>query len=111
MVETFRLCKDKRKTVATKHFSDLVAVRFAINGQTTDLESMELLTPRPLIIVWQIFCLSTVVLFVIALILILTSKRMNAGTKVVWLLGTMCLPVLGPILLLVALRSRRADQG
>jgi hypothetical protein len=88
--------------------TDLIP-RFAIDSQTTDLESMELLTPGPLIIIWQIFCLGTIVLFVIALTLILTSKRMDAGRKALWFLGIMSLPVLGPMLLFVAFK--RGDRA
>lgn len=83
--------------------------RFAIDSQTTDLKSMELRTPGPSIIIWQIFCLATIVLFVIALIRILKSKRMDADRKVVWLLVTMCLPVLGPILMFAAFK--RGDRA
>jgi hypothetical protein len=48
--------------------------------------------------VWQIFAGISLLLFVISFILI--NKKLRDQEKILWLLGTVLLPILGPVLFL-----------
>jgi hypothetical protein len=51
--------------------------------------------------VWNLLLLVQSVLFIIALITILVSRRYTGGGKFIWVLLVFVLPVLGPIVWLV----------
>jgi hypothetical protein len=55
-------------------------------------------TVGQLIMIWQSFILVALITFVIAWVMILTSKSIEPSQKLVWLLGTLFLPVIGPII-------------
>lgn len=71
---------------------------------------MELLTPGTPLIIWQLFFLATILLVLVSWTLIFTAKRMEPTRKIIWLAGTLFLPVVGPILLFFSLSAlRRVD--
>jgi hypothetical protein len=70
---------------------------------------MELISPGLGLIVWQMFVLLTVILFIVSWASLLTSKTLNSRNKLSWLLGTLFLPILGPILFFVFAKRIRND--
>ena len=61
---------------------------------------MDIEIPQPVLIIWQIFAGISLLLFIISFIFILINKKLRDNEKILWLLGTVLLPVLGPILFL-----------
>jgi len=61
---------------------------------------MDIEIPQPVLIIWQIFAGISLLLFIISFIFILVNKKLRDNEKILWLLGTVLLPVLGPILFL-----------
>ncbi|WP_162427791.1 PLDc N-terminal domain-containing protein [Pontibacter pudoricolor] len=59
---------------------------------------METVTPDIGLIFWQMVIFSGLPLFLISWIMILVTKRLDATNKLVWLIGTLFLPVIGPLL-------------
>lgn len=59
---------------------------------------MDLGTVSQLIMIWQSFILVALISFAIAWVKLLTSKSIESSQKLVWLLGTLFLPVIGPII-------------
>ena len=72
---------------------------------------MELLTPSPFLMVWQLTMLVALILFLVSWVIILLTKKMGSSNKLAWLLGTLFLPVVGPILFLLRFRSLRKRQA
>lgn len=70
---------------------------------------MELLTPDTTIVVFQLAIAASWILFAIAWILILTHRAADATTKIVWLLGTLFLPIMGPVIYFVQRLSGKAS--
>lgn len=64
---------------------------------------MELLTPGTSLMVWQLFWLVTILLVLVSWVLILTTRKIEPTRKLIWLLATFFLPVVGPILLFFSL--------
>lgn len=63
--------------------------------------------PPILIFIWQLFAGVSLVLFVLSFIFILINKNLPYREKILWLLGTLLLPILGPILFLTLGRHGR----
>jgi len=61
---------------------------------------MNLDIPYFLVVLWQIFAGISLALFIISFVFIFTNKVLNDKEKILWLLGTVLLPILGPILFL-----------
>jgi Phospholipase_D-nuclease N-terminal len=61
--------------------------------------------------VWNLLLLVQSVLFIIALITILVSRRYTGGGKFIWVLLVFVLPVLGPIVWLVWGKRAQFRQG
>lgn len=59
---------------------------------------MELVTPNIGLIFWQMVTFSGIPLFLISWIMILVTKRLDGTNKLVWLIGTLFLPVIGPLI-------------
>lgn len=53
-----------------------------------------------LISVWQVFAGISLALFILSFVLILVNKKLPNREKILWLLGALLLPILGPILFL-----------
>ena len=71
---------------------------------------MEILAPGSALVVWQSFYLVAILLVLLSWVLILTAKTIEPTKKLIWLLGTLFLPVIGPVLLFFSLSAlRRAD--
>jgi hypothetical protein len=66
---------------------------------------MDLLTPRYGLILFQLTILITILLFITSWITILLAKRLESGKKLVWLLGTLFLPVIGPLAFFILLKN------
>ena len=54
--------------------------------------------PSALIELWQIFAGISLVFFLVSFVFILANKKLGNQEKILWLLGTVLLPILGPIL-------------
>ena len=59
---------------------------------------MDLLTPGIGLIVWQVITLLALIFFIGAWVMILTDARWDNQRKLIWLLATFCLPILGALL-------------
>ncbi len=66
---------------------------------------MELLTPDNFLIIWSSFYLVTILLVLLSWTLILTAKKIDPTKKLIWLLGTLYLPLVGPIFLFFSLKK------
>lgn len=66
---------------------------------------MELVSAQTGVIIWQIFIAFHVILFMTAWTMILLSSRLNAPYTLAWMLGTLLLPVLGPVIFFMRRRS------
>lgn len=56
--------------------------------------------PWVLLELWQIFAGVSLLFFLVSLIFILINKKLGNQEKTLWLLGTVLLPIMGPILFL-----------
>lgn len=61
---------------------------------------MALDIPSWLMLLWQIVGGISLALFLIAFVLILSNKELPNREKMLWLLGSLLLPIVGPILFL-----------
>jgi Phospholipase_D-nuclease N-terminal len=61
--------------------------------------------------VWNLLLLIQSVLFIIALITILVSRRYTGGGKLIWVLLVFVLPVVGPIVWLIWGRRAQFRKG
>lgn len=66
---------------------------------------MELVSAPVSMIIWQMFMLLHVVLFMTAWVMLLGNSRLNAPYTLAWMLGTLFLPVLGPVIFFMRRRS------
>ena len=66
---------------------------------------MELVSAQIGVIIWQIVMSFHVILFMTAWTMILRNSRLNAPYKLAWMLGTLLLPVLGPVIFFMRRRS------
>jgi hypothetical protein len=67
---------------------------------------MELLTPGIGLIIWLlILTLAAFVLFLLSWILIFNNTKIDRTKKMIWLLVTFMLPVIGPVLFLTTLKK------
>ena|GEM_PF-3200501 len=66
---------------------------------------MELLSPDNFLIIWSSFYLVTILLVLLSWTLILTTKKIDPTKKLIWLLGTLYLPLVGPIFLFFSLKK------
>ena len=62
---------------------------------------METVTPDVGLIFWQMVIFSGIPLFLISWIMILVTNRLNSTDKLVWLIGTLFLPIIGPLLFFI----------
>ena len=62
---------------------------------------MELHTPGTGLIIWQLLIFSMIILFVVSWIMILTTKAFDSKARLSWLIGTLLLPIVGPILFFI----------
>ncbi len=62
---------------------------------------MELVAPGTGLILWQTVLLTGILLFIIAWLVILMTNKLNATAKLVWMLGTFFLPIIGPLIFLI----------
>jgi len=66
---------------------------------------MDLVTPSPGLILWQLIVVLSIVLFIVAWIVILITNKLGSTQKIVWLIGTMFLPMFGPLILFIKYSS------
>lgn len=63
--------------------------------------------PPILISMWQIFAGISLALFILSFVFILVNRKLRGRDKMLWLLGTLLLPIAGPILFLTLGRFGR----
>ena len=66
---------------------------------------MELVTPGLGLILWQLIVVLSIVSFIFAWIVILITNKLGSTQKIVWLIGTMFLPMFGPLILFIKYSS------
>lgn len=66
---------------------------------------MELLAPGFGLLLFQLTTLFSIVLFISSWVTILITNRLESNQKLVWLLGTLFPPVIGPILFFISFNS------
>jgi hypothetical protein len=66
---------------------------------------MELLTPGAGLIFWQVMIGAQLLLLLVSWIMILISSKIDPTKKIIWLSGTLFLPVIGPLVFLLSFRS------
>lgn len=72
---------------------------------------MELLMPEIGLLIWAIFCLlTTIVLFLVALVNALKSNFADSITKLMWVLVIVLVPVAGPVIYLIVGRRARIEK-
>lgn len=71
---------------------------------------MELITPGWGLLLWQVLILITIILFVASWMMILTTKTFDSRDRLSWLLGTLLLPLVGPVLFFIKRRSRKSGN-
>jgi len=59
---------------------------------------MELVTSGLGLLFWQLIIMLTIGLFIVVWMMILISKRLEPYQKKVWMIGTLFLPVVGPLI-------------
>lgn len=72
---------------------------------------MDLLTPGIGLLVWQILIFVMAILFVISWIIIFTTNTLNSGDRPSWLLGTLFLPIIGPLIFLTKILMARRQKN
>lgn len=50
--------------------------------------------------IWRIFAGISLALFIVSFVFILLNRQLRDREKILWLLGTLLLPILGPVLFL-----------
>jgi len=68
---------------------------------------MELVTPSLGLILWQLIVVLSIVMFIVAWIVILITNKLGSTQKIVWMVGTMFLPIFGPLILFIKHSSFR----
>lgn len=66
---------------------------------------MKLLTPGAGLIFWQVIIAAQLLLLLVSWIMILISSKIDPTRKIIWLSGTLFLPVIGPLLFLLSYRT------
>jgi hypothetical protein len=61
------------------------------------------------LIIFQAFVLITILLFIISWTIILLTKWIEPTKKLIWLIGTSLLPIVGPVLFFVSLKSLKME--
>jgi cytochrome c biogenesis protein CcdA len=56
--------------------------------------------PSVFIELWQLFAGISLIFFLVSFVFIMINKKLRNQEKLLWLLGTVLLPILGPILFL-----------
>ncbi|MCX2738396.1 PLDc N-terminal domain-containing protein [Pontibacter anaerobius] len=62
---------------------------------------MELITPGIGLIFWQLMTILSIPCFMVAWLLVLFTNKLNPDQKIVWLVSTLFLPVIGPLIFFV----------
>ncbi len=88
-----------------------ILFKFFLNCTTVSLLltniNMELLTPGTGLIIWQLLVFLAVLLFLVAWIIILVSKKLDPRERLSWMLGTLFLPIVGPVIFFFQLARAR----
>jgi hypothetical protein len=71
---------------------------------------MELLTPGQGLILWQMLIVINIFLFAVSWIIILTTKVLDSRDRLSWLLATLLLPIVGPLLFLIKLKATKKAE-
>jgi hypothetical protein len=71
---------------------------------------MELLTPGVGLIFWQVAIFFSLLLTIIAWVMIFRAKELDATKKLIWLMGTSILPVVGAVYFFISRSSLKNGQ-
>ncbi len=66
---------------------------------------MELLSPGIGLILFQLVIGLQLLLLIVSWIVILINGKIDPTKKIIWLMGTLPLPIIGPLLFLLSFRS------
>jgi TRAP-type C4-dicarboxylate transport system permease small subunit len=66
---------------------------------------MELLSPGYGLLFFQSVILISILLFTISWIIILLNNQIESTKKIVWLIATLFLPIIGPVLFFISFRN------
>jgi len=73
---------------------------------------MKLLTPGVGLLLWQVIVFVIAALFIVSWVVILKTKTLDSKDRLSWLLGTLFLPVIGPLIFLTKfLMARQKGQS
>jgi hypothetical protein len=72
---------------------------------------MELLTPGIGVLLWQVLIFVIAILFVVSWIVILKTKTLDSRDRLSWLLGTLFLPIIGPLIFLTKFLMTRKQKN
>lgn len=68
---------------------------------------MQILNSDPGLSVFQIIVLTVVALFLVSMIVVLLNKQLDSNEKIIWLIGILFLPIIGPILFFISSKKRK----
>lgn len=68
---------------------------------------MQILNFDPGLLVFQIIVLTVVALFLVSMIVVLLNKQLDSNEKIIWLIGILFLPIIGPILFFISSKKRK----
>ena len=63
---------------------------------------MEIYSPDLELTLWTLFCLLSLIFFIIGFIKLINNKYWDFSTKIGWAIAITFIPIAGPILLLIA---------
>jgi hypothetical protein len=72
---------------------------------------MELLTPGIGLLLWQMLIFVIAILFAVSWIVILKTKTLDSRDRLSWLLGTLFLPIIGPVIFLTKFFMTREREN
>jgi hypothetical protein len=70
-----------------------------------NFSNMELLAPELGLLIWQVLFTLSSLLFLVSWIVILTKENLDTTERLTWMLGTLLLPVIGPVIFFVKQRK------
>ncbi len=69
---------------------------------------MDLFQPSSGLLIWTILCILSLVLFVVALILLLSNQQMHRTTKLMWAIIIIFVPLIGSVLFFTIGKSEKS---
>ena len=79
-----------------------------VDGLLKDI-IMDLLTPGLSLLMWQLAIGAVTGLAIISWIILLSTNKLDPRDRLSWLIGTLLLPILGPLLFLIKYTNSTKD--